>query len=73
MTKLITQEVLPTAAKLACPAQRPTTTTSAVLNSSCKRLEAISGRLKSRIFPNRGPCVISTVPAVPWPELGRLV
>ena len=66
--RLMTQVVLPTAARLAWPAQRPTTTTSAVLKSSWRRLAAIRGRLNSRILPSRGPWVMSMAP----PEKGLL-
>jgi hypothetical protein len=58
-SRLIRELVDPTAASAASPAQRPTTTTSAALNSSCSRLESISGRANNKIFPASGPCTIS--------------
>ena len=54
------REVLePTAANASFPANRPTTTTSAALNSSWSRLEAIRGRAKSKILSARDPLHIS--------------
>ena len=58
---MMTDTVLLTAARLALPAKRPTTTISAALNSSCKILDAISGRLNNKILPSSGPWVISMV------------
>ena len=49
----------PTAASAVLPAKRPTTTTSAALNSSCRMLEAASGMENRMIFCNIGPLVRS--------------
>lgn len=66
------REVLePTAARASFPAKRPTTTTSAALNSSWRRLEAISGRANSRILSASDPlhmsmlCFFLTIPDSP--------
>ena len=42
----------PTAASALSPANRPTTTISAALNSNCKMLEHINGSAKRSILPN---------------------
>ena len=57
--RLISAVLEPTAARASLPANWPTTTTSAALNSSCSRLDAISGREKSRILLASGPLHIS--------------
>jgi hypothetical protein len=49
----------PTAARAVLPAKRPTTTTSAALNSSCKMLDAASGSENRMIFCSIGPLVRS--------------
>ena len=67
--RLISEVLEPTAAKASLPANRPTTTTSAALNRSCNRLEAISGRANSRILSASDPlhmsmlCFLFTIPA----------
>ena len=57
--RLISAVLEPTAARASLPANRPTTTTSAALNSSCSRLEAISGRAKSSILSASDPLHMS--------------
>ena len=65
-TKRLTRRLMraplePTAASAVLPAKRPTTTTSAALNSSCKMLEAASGSANRMIFWSSGPVVRSLV------------
>ena len=55
-TKLV---VLPTAAKDSSPANRPTTTISAALKSSCKIPVKIKGMLKIRILLHKDPSHMS--------------
>ena len=56
--------VEPTAPKAMVPANRPTTATSAMLNSTCSRFDKISGTLNaSTCFP-RGPVVRSFCAAI---------
>ena len=57
--RLIKEPVEPTAARELSPAKRPTTTTSAALKSSCKRLEKIRGIEKASSLEKTGPSVIS--------------
>ena len=49
--------VEPTAPSAVDPANRPTTATSDMLNSTCSRLDRASGRLTSKICLARGPSV----------------
>ena len=51
--------VLPTAARLLLPANRPTTMTSAALNNSCRIFAAISGRQKMISLSASEPWVMS--------------
>ena len=53
------QVVEVTAACAMSPANLPTTTTSAALNSSCSRLAIIMGMAKRMILPASGPLIIS--------------
>ena len=61
MSRLMREVLEPTAARASLPAKRPTTTTSAALNSSCRRLEAIKGKAKRRILSARDPSHMSMV------------
>ena len=58
-SRLISAVLEPTAARDAFPQNWPTTTTSAALNRSCSRLEAISGSANSRILLASVPLHIS--------------
>ena len=58
-SRLIREPLEPTAASAVLPAKRPTTTTSAALNSSCKMLDAASGMENRMIFCSIGPLVRS--------------
>ena len=49
----------PTAARLASPAKRPTTITSAALKRSCKTPDKIIGIVKIINLPKSGPWIIS--------------
>ncbi len=59
VSRLISAEFDPTAASALSPANRPTTTISAALNSSCRMLEHISGNAKRSILPNTEPLHMS--------------
>ena len=59
MISPVREEVAPTAAIASWGANRPITTRSAALNSSCRIPDNISGTEKSTIFPNSGPRHIS--------------
>ena len=60
-SRLMSAPLEPTAASAVLPAKRPTTTTSAALNSSCRMLDAASGRENRMIFCSMGPLVRSPV------------
>lgn len=60
-SRLMSAPFEPTAASAVLPANRPTTTTSAALNRSCKMLDAASGRENRMIFFSSGPLVRSPV------------
>ena len=60
-SRLMSAPLEPTAASAVLPAKRPTTTTSAALNSSCRMLDAASGRENRMIFCSMGPLVKSPV------------
>ena len=49
-SRLMSEPLEPTAASAVLPAKRPTTTTSAALNSSCRMLDAASGMENRMIF-----------------------
>ena len=57
--RLMRAALEPTAARELSPANLPTTTMSAALNSSCKTLEHISGRAKVSIFGSSLPLHMS--------------
>lgn len=59
MSRFISAVLDPTAARASLPANQPTTTTSAALNSSWSRLEAISGRAKNRSLSASDPLHMS--------------
>lgn len=59
VNRLTSVVVEPTAPSATEPEKRPTTAISDILNSTCSRLEAISGRLNSRICLYREPLVRS--------------
>gem|GEM_PF-6733424 len=59
--RLMSEPVQPTAAKASSPANFPTTTTSAALNSSCRMLESIRGTANLSIFGNICPSHIFIV------------
>ena len=54
-SRLMSELVAPTAAMASLPTNRPTTTMSAALNSSCKMPEHMSGKANSRIRLSSGP------------------
>ena len=56
---MINAPLEPTAASAVLPAKRPTTTTSAALNSNCRMLDAASGTENKMIFCSMGPLVRS--------------
>ena len=58
-SRLINAPLEPTAASAVLPAKRPTTTTSAALNSNCRMLDAASGTENKMIFCSMGPLVRS--------------
>ena len=60
-SRLMSAPLEPTAASAVLPAKRPTTTTSAALNNSCRMLDAASGRENRMIFCSMGPLVKSPV------------
>ena len=60
--KLISDPVEPTAATANSPSNCPTTTMSTALKSSCRIPVSARGIAKRRIFPRRGPLVISISP-----------
>ncbi len=57
--RFVSELVDPTAARDSFPAKRPTTITSAALNSSCRQPESIKGKLKAMIPGSMGPLHIS--------------
>ena len=61
--KSVTSVVVePTAPKASALENLPTTATSAILKSTCKSCDSISGMLKKSIFFQREPCVICISP-----------
>ena len=54
LTRMLVEPTAPSAVE---PANRPTTATSDMLNSTCSRLESASGRLTRKICLARGPSV----------------
>ena len=58
-SRLMSAPLEPTAASAVLPANRPTTTTSAALKSSCRMLDAASGSENRMIFWSIGPLVRS--------------
>ena len=59
VSRAIREVLEPTAARELSPAQRPTTTTSAALNSSCSMVERVSGTAKRSSFGRIAPCSMS--------------
>ena len=58
VTRMLVEPTAPSAVE---PANRPTTATSDMLNSTCSRLESASGRLTRKICFARGPSVRDVV------------